>query len=129
MNDEVWIAMKNLLLATENNSSAIEALASGNRSNTYYLEALVQTQVVLFQLLIKELNVSPEVMVAHLHALAEHENTPTNVRSLLVLHRDACQSIVGDEAPKAKKRPDWYKGIVSGLEEGDASRAQRGSEE
>ena len=117
MSDEVWTAMKNLLSATENNSTAIEALARSSRSNREYLEALVHTQVVLFQLLLKELDLPPEIMVSHLSSLASNEETPANVRSLLQLHSDACSSITSNaDQPDQKPRPEWYQGIIDGDE-------------
>ena len=79
------------------------------------IEALVHTQVVLFQLVIKEAGIPPEVMVSHLAALAESEETPANVRTLLNLHGDACNAAVAeDEVTSHKKRPDWYQGIIDG---------------
>ena len=114
MSQEIWSALQNLLSAAENNSSAIEALARSTRSNREYIEALVHTQVVLFQLLMKEMDIAPETMEAHLTALSTNQETPAAVRTLLQLHGDACAAAVSEDTAPKKKRPDWYKGVIDG---------------
>ncbi len=114
MSQEVWSALQNLLSAAENNSSAIEALARSSRSNREYIEALVHTQVVTFQLLMKEMDIPPETMEAHLVALSNSEETPQAVRTLLQLHGEACATAVSEDENRKKKRPDWYQGVIDG---------------
>jgi hypothetical protein len=115
MSQDIWVAVQNLLTAAENNSSAIEALARSSRSNREYIEALVHTQVVMFQLLMKEMDLSPKTMEAHFNALSSNEETPAAVRTLLQLHGEACAAATAeDEATPKKKRPDWYQGVIDG---------------